>query len=314
MRTVSCSSCDAQFPAAAIPSPATARCPRCEEPLTGPRKQRFAFASPPLTQVDLFNATTCAACGCVLSLVERAGVPPSYCRYPVCQHKRAAASAMALQQKTLDEHAQKQADELDAVETLLAEIGQDPAAHDIAILPAFDRPLKAVSDFRRHSLAEWLADIRAELAQNPSETPSVSYTLHSKPTDPDFMAQACATCRGDCCQNGGNRAYLTPKTIARAVERSNGKTLDEVVDDYLDAVPEQSYEESCIFHSAVGCNLPGPMRSDTCNDFFCSGVRSLSTIVRGRENPPVLAAALKGEKVVRLVVINGKEMLPLWPK
>lgn len=310
MRTVSCSSCDAVFPASAIPAPNATRCPRCDEPLTGPRKSRFPFVAAKLTPVDLVHPAHCSSCGCILSLTERAAGTSTICRYPLCQHKRAVAAALEFQQKTIDEAARTQAEELTRVEEKLEELGLDPAKYEVAVLPANTRPLEKMSEQRKNALADRLAEIAAEIRLGPSEETTASYELGSRPTDMSFIGQACATCRGDCCQNGGDRAYLTRQTLKRVMDASPGISLEEVIRAYLDHVPEESYAGSCIYHTEKGCTLPGEKRSDTCNDFFCTGTRSLASVIAAAETSSleVVAAALSGQKIVRLAVINGREM------
>jgi len=224
---------------------------------------------------------------------------------------------MELQKNTIDEFARKQAEDLDRVEQKLQEMGHDPAEHDIAILPASTRPLEKMTDARKSALASKLAEVAAEIITlGPIEENSTSFDTAGRPTDLAFVAQACATCRGDCCQNGGEHAYLSRRTLSRVLQKSQekapGTSLEDILRAYVDRVPEESYAGSCIYHTNKGCNLPGDMRSDTCNDFFCTGTRSLSSIIRGEKAHPVLVAALKGERIVRLAVINGQEMKYLW--
>lgn len=308
MRAISCPSCDAAFPTSKIPLPNATRCPRCDEMLTGPRRPRFSFVGTKLTPADFIQPAYCSVCGCYLSMIERVGGISPICRFPLCHHKRAAAASLELQQKTIEDLARRAAEDLDRVEQKLQEMGLEPADHDIAILPAFDRSLEKMSERRKSALADKLTEIAADLRLRPIEETTTSFSVASKPTDTAYIAQACTLCRGDCCQNGGEHAYLRRQTLARVLAASPGMSLEDVVRTYLDRVPEESYEGSCIYHGVKGCNLPGEMRSDTCNDFYCSGTRSLSTIICGEESHPVLAAALKGEKIVRLAVINGQEI------
>jgi hypothetical protein len=261
---------------------------------------------------DYIQPAYCSICGCILSLIERAAGTSTICRFPLCQHRRAAAAAVVLQEKTREELARKAAEDIDRVEEKLQELGLDPAEHDIAILPAFDRPLEKMPEHRKNALADKLAEVAADLRLRPVEEVTTSFAVAGRPTDMAHIGQACATCRGDCCQNGGEHAYLRRQTLARVLAASPGILLEDVIRAYLDRIPEASYEGSCIYHTDKGCNLPSEMRSDTCNDFFCTGTRSISTIVCGNESHAVLAAALKGDKIVRLAVINGKDIKNLF--
>jgi len=219
---------------------------------------------------------------------------------------------MELQQKTLDDLVQKEAEDVERVAEKLREMGLDSGEYNIAVLPAFNRHFEKTSERRKGALADRLAEIAAEMSAGPIEETTQSYEVGSAPTDMALIPQACATCRGYCCKNGGDKAYLTRQTLARVLAAAPEMSLEDVLRAYLDRVPEQSYAGSCIYHAEKGCTLPGEMRSDTCNDFYCTNVRGLSSIVRDEESRPVLAAALKGEKVVRLAVIDGNEMKYLF--
>ncbi len=48
----------------------------------------------------------------------------------------------------------------------------------------------------------------------------------------------------------------------------------EVIEKYVERVPDVGYHNSCIFHGAKGCTLDRSMRSDTCNAYFCQGLHS----------------------------------------
>ena len=58
---------------------------------------------------------------------------------------------------------------------------------------------------------------------------------------------ACSLCKGWCCSNGADHAFLDEGTMARVRARL---TLDApaVLRLYLERVPEVGYEGSCIFH------------------------------------------------------------------
>jgi hypothetical protein len=274
----------------------------------GPRKPRFGFVAPKHFPADFVQPVTCTSCGCVLSIIERTMGNPAICRFPLCQHKRAVAAAQELQQKTLEEISQRGAEELDRVEQKLAELGIDPASYDIAVFPAFERHLTDMTHERKAALADRLSDIAAEMAIQPIEEVTTSFNLAGKPINMAHIAQACTTCRGDCCKNGAEHAYLNRQTFTRALAASPEMTREDLILAYMRHVPDKSYEGSCIYHGEKGCALPSEKRSDTCNDFFCNGTRSLATTVRGNNSAEVVAAAMKGDKVVRLAVINGKEM------
>jgi len=276
--------------------------------MAGPRRQRFSFVAAKLTPVDFVNPAFCTSCGCVLSLPERAAGRSTICHFPLCHHKRAVAAAMQLQQKTEEEQAERENEDIRRVEETLDKLGFPANEQPIAILPAFTRPLVDTSNKRKNAFADRLAEIAAEISLGPREENTASFEVTSAPTTTTgHLAHGCATCGGYCCGNGGNRAYLTRQTITRVLA-STGARLEDVLRMYLDYVPAKSHADSCIYHTDRGCNLPFEMRSDTCNDFFCTALRSLADAADGNASQQIIAAAIKGNRVVRLAVIDGSKM------
>ena len=88
-------------------------------------------------------------------------------------------------------------------------------------------------------------------------------------SNPSILDQACARCRGHCCRNGGEEAYLTEDTIRRYLHEHPGTRPLDLLEAYLARVGHETFEGSCIFHGPTGCTLSREMRSDTCNGYFC---------------------------------------------
>jgi hypothetical protein len=88
---------------------------------------------------------------------------------------------------------------------------------------------------------------------------------------------ACSLCKGWCCENGDDHAFLDETTLARV--RSARPTLDvgSVLQLYVERVPGVGYENSCIFHGKQGCALDRSLRSDVCNNYFCGGLQGYLT-------------------------------------
>lgn len=280
----------------------------------GHSRAEVSFVAEEHTLADSGALAHCAVCGCILSNLDQGSAAPAICRFPRCHYRRAAIAAMDLQEKTIENLRQKETAELGLVGEKLREIGLQSTDYNVAILPAFDRHLAITSERRKRIFAERLTEIVAEVALALEQPTSPPKEIESPSIDATFGVQACTTCQGFCCKSGGDRAYLTRQTIARVLAASPQMSLDDVFRAYLDRVPRESYVRSCIYHAEKGCNLPTEMRSDTCNAFFCSNVRRFSASLGNEESRPTLAAALKGEKVVRLVVFNGPDMKYLYAK
>jgi hypothetical protein len=104
---------------------------------------------------------------------------------------------------------------------------------------------------------------------------------------------ACSLCRGWCCRNGGDEAFLDERALAR-LRLSNPEITDQaIMRIYLARVPEAVYQDSCIFHGERGCTLDRSMRADICNTYLCGG---LSAYMRGKIAPePTVVLAGEGD-------------------
>lgn len=120
-----------------------------------------------------------------------------------------------------------------------------------------------------------------------------------RPQPAGFVAEvartACSLCRGYCCKGGGDDGYLDEATVARVRRAKPALGAISLIRLYVDLVPDESYEGSCVFHGKRGCTLSRPLRSDVCNSYFCRG---LEDYVRGGDtSAPVIVIAGEGEKM-----------------
>lgn len=90
-----------------------------------------------------------------------------------------------------------------------------------------------------------------------------------------LVDQACSTCRGFCCFAGRNHAFLKHSDMRRTMRDKQLASVEALVSDYLSYLPEQSVEDSCLFHGPQGCGMPRRMRSDMCNTTLCPSLVNL---------------------------------------
>jgi hypothetical protein len=90
----------------------------------------------------------------------------------------------------------------------------------------------------------------------------------------DVARAACTLCRGWCCRNGDNDAFLDESTLARVCHARPELDAEAVLHLYAERVPAVGYKDSCIFHGEKGCTLDRTLRSDVCNSYFCGGLQA----------------------------------------
>jgi hypothetical protein len=143
-------------------------------------------------------------------------------------------------------------------------------------LPGFDRPLVPVEPARRDALAAHLRDVLSDVS-----APNTKGAARDSNSDaPDFR-DACATCRGHCCRNGGNDAYLDFMSLPLAWGRFPHLSKEELIAAYLAAVPDRAFADSCIYHAERGCALPETMRAPVSGAYLCAPLLKLKTLLSG---------------------------------
>src|SRR5258708_3517705 len=156
------------------------------------------------------------------------------------------------------------------------------------MVPRNDKALVPTSPARVRRLRQHLAMVLVRISDDETASPV-------RPAPESFAARvahaACSICRGWCCRNGDDDAYLDEPTLARVYLVGSEMDAQAVMQLYVDQVPEVGYKGSCIFHGKQGCTLDRSLRSDVCNAYFCGG---LHAYVRG------------GDTLVPTVVIAGE--------
>ena len=164
------------------------------------------------------------------------------------------------------------------------------------MVPRNDKPLATVGPERVQRLREHLIAILRDLRKAPWLERSVSPLRPGPAGYHAVVAQAaCSLCRGHCCRNGDDDAFLDEGTLARVHRATPNANDGALLRLYLNRVPDAAYRESCIFHGKRGCTLDRSMRADVCNSYYCGG---LGAFLQSKEEPsPTVVIAGEGDKM-----------------
>jgi hypothetical protein len=66
--------------------------------------------------------------------------------------------------------------------------------------------------------------------------------------------------------------------MLRYLKQHPGHRSREVLAAYTRYLNGETFVGSCVFHRTDGCGLPRELRSDTCNDYYCEGLRTYRSI------------------------------------
>jgi len=144
--------------------------------------------------------------------------------------------------------------------------------------------LAQLADARDRQAAGFKAEYRDDLdegappAASGTEQESAQQLAHSEAQHAAAKAlvvTACTACRGNCCTNGGESAYITGRTMLSYLERWPDHDDATIVARYLSLVGAETLQGGCIFQSDIGCTIPRGLRSVTCNTFYCDSINRL---------------------------------------
>jgi hypothetical protein len=154
-----------------------------------------------------------------------------------------------------------------------------------------EMPPERVQRLREHLIQE-LRDLRKAKHLEGFASPT-----HPGPTGFAVrVAQtACSLCKGFCCTNGDDDAFLDDRTLARVRLARPEMSERALLRLYLGRVPPVAYRDSCIFHGSRGCTLDRSMRADVCNSYFCGGLSAY--MKSGDHETPTMVIAGEGDKM-----------------
>ncbi|HSN72561.1 MAG TPA: hypothetical protein VLT59_13685 [Steroidobacteraceae bacterium] len=169
-----------------------------------------------------------------------------------------------------------------SLRTVSGSAAQDPAIDPTRVwpVPALNAPLARTTLTRRHTFARRLIGLLRDLwserdAGADGQAPEPAETRPTGTPHSPLATAACATCRGRCCQYGGDHAFIDLDVLRQQRRADPRVTARELLDRYLSRLPATGIEGSCLYHSATGCNLPRALRSSICEQYLCGDVRRL---------------------------------------
>ena len=175
-----------------------------------------------------------------------------------------------------------------------AELGiADARSYRLTIVPQNYAPSRKLSMRRRRALRAHLEQVlrqaiaHQEAVAEGTERPRPPLPPLVPPSKEvgEVMLHACVGCRGSCCRSGGDHAYITPFTMLAYCGAHPNADIDEILDAYMSHVPKHALQNGCVYQHASGCMLPRDLRGDTCNRFYCDGLREFEQSVVAGEPP-----------------------------
>lgn len=187
----------------------------------------------------------------------------------------------------------------------------------LIVIPSLEGQLAEQPRERREEFLAKLDESMDEAKERAADAEIASKILREFPSaigreqPSSAIINACSTCRGECCRNGREHAFLRPDFLAWRLLTEPDKSPEAMIDDYRTRLPEQSYDDSCMYHTATGCALPRTVRSFTCNRFLCTGIADHDMALQDDPNQPSVAVATtQSDQFTRVGVMTSSSSAP----
>jgi hypothetical protein len=232
----------------------------------------------------------CESAHCRVLMTRRASIGPDGFRFLIevrRRQRREQGERAEAERLRLAERSALEALEHESIREAVSREEEVPASsYPLLVLPRGPHGLERVSRQRRQRFREHLDAIIAETVSGEANDAATARdeSIAADPVTP-LAAQLCTLCRGGCCSQGGDKAYLTAATIRRFMRLRPDLAADRIAAEYLDRLGDQIVAGSCIHHTGTGCSLPRQMRADTCNDYFCKPMREWQARCETGERP-----------------------------
>jgi len=248
----------------------------------------------------------CVVCGSAITLHQ--GLRGNICADPQCQH-----TLVRRQQRARARMHERTQSAVARWRRQFPSAGDAAAEEPMVLLPANTKRLVPLPERRRRRFREYFTrSLSLAAARNAGlggrtgapEEPDRRSCSAEVPATLAMLGSACAVCRGYCCAQGGDHAFQRPEVVRAYLLQHPELRPRDVLNAYLDHLPRLSYQDSCVFHTRHGCNLPAHMRSQTCHDYLCHGLQDLARAQQGEAAVQVFAAAVEAETPVRAALIR----------
>lgn len=268
----------------------------------------------------LAASAKCSQCTRPLTVAQMAS---GVCGSRICREEahRDLIAATAAREEALARRLQRRRGRSAAQRGLTPEVA---ATYHAALLPHNDdRPSRLPA--RRRALHEaHLRRCLAEARESLAAAPPAELPMPAAPSEPQKSAHehavaavllaGCAACRGRCCREAQDHAFITADRMMELLQRNPGVTDDAIVARYLSHAGEVTLTNGCVYQGQQGCTLDPELRADICHRFLCKGLTALQRAVR--EGEPIRAYLVhrrgeefRGDRFIEIPVENPSAAL-----
>ena len=245
------------------------------------------------------SGQVCRLCGRPID-ANTAALRNGICKAPACEAERTREAARAIQQRDWHQYLAATEHRLGkaaaVVEDVAAQTGRATAEMRIQMLPRQIQPMTGPDPTERAAFTVYLREIVDRSFEDDPEPQRIVGRIKNDEPEPVYAQAACATCKGDCCNLGGeHRAFLDAGVISEFRAVHPDWDADKIFDAYADRLAQVTPAGSCQFHGPLGCTLERDQRAQLCNTHHCRALKYLLCLNGLVGEVPVALIALDEE-------------------
>jgi hypothetical protein len=251
-------------------------------------------------QPNPFAPPTCNYCGSAITAHQK--FQPGHCGSPGCLVAHIEAGQAKLRKNRAEDYAERQASVRDqATDAIKSAANQTNTSTDdvlVAVVPYQNEPILPLSEEARSAFETHLTQAAQAAFELDDDSHILDHYQQKLQPEPAIVDAGCAACQGFCCKRGGgdNHAFIDKQSIYYIRKSKPDLTEQDVIDHFLDALPEESVSGACIFQGAQGCTLTRDWRAGLCNTFLCHDLFALHDVTGGQLDKPVVIAGINDDE------------------
>lgn len=176
-----------------------------------------------------------------------------------------------------------------------------PESYPVVVVPDDPVDIDRLPQSRKQAHINFLYDLSVKHShpgKGDDKAATATDTINLNP--PTVMAShVCRVCRGACCHQGKEYAFLDAMAIGRFTARSLITEPLEIVYAYAVHLPTMSAVDGCVYQTDRGCALPRWMRAAICNTYQCKGLEQAEQMIRDNDSERLFVAVRRDNRINR---------------
>ncbi|BBO67192.1 hypothetical protein DSCA_11220 [Desulfosarcina alkanivorans] len=181
-----------------------------------------------------------------------------------------------------------------------------PESYPVVVVPDDPVDIDRLPQPRKQAYINFLYDLSLKVVDAGNVAVTGAQETESSDLQPPAVlaANVCGVCRGTCCHQGNEHAFLDEAAIGRFIALSRITDPLEIVYAYAVHLPTRSAVGACVYQTDRGCALPRWMRAAICNGYRCKGLEQAERMIRENDIERLFVAVRRDNRISRSAFVR----------